>query len=108
MTSLTIKLNIGDWLTPIKNIFYGTLSHITRENRDKFIDTFDRVCLRLVVLVILLATIFLIIMSLPHVINIILSGINYLLTIRPSRSVQGRLHYSPLMSLLPLLIVLMN
>lgn len=68
MASLTLNLSIGDWLSPIKSVFKDTFTKETRENA---IQIFDRICLRVIAVIILLATTVLTVMSIPYAIMVI-------------------------------------
>ena len=104
MASLTLNFSIGDIFTPIKN----TLSSFySKEKLDIYSQTFDLYLLKLMSIVILIGTIMVIIMSIPHFIKSVISTVISLQTLSKTISVNPKTMASltQIITLLPLLML---
>lgn len=108
MASFTLNLDIGDFLTPIKESLRSFM--LTKDQRDSYIHAFDIFVLRTIIVVILLATMVLTIMCVPYVIKIIETLLLSLQSLpRNIRSPPGSMSsFLQLTTLLPLLFLLMD
>ena len=108
MASLTLNLSIGDLFTPLKNSLHSLRPYTSKDTIQSYIRAFDMFALRTMAVIILLATIVLTIMCIPHAIHIIENLITSLSHVPQLLSRSPRSSYSliQIATLLPLIFLL--